>query len=207
MVVLPTERGPETLGEDGRLNVGAVKLMADGALGSRGAALHDSYCDDPGNTGLVLVPGDEIEGVTLEAGSARLPGVRARHRRSRQSPGAGRLRARARPRAPRRTIACAWSTRRSSADDDIPRFRRLGVLPSMQATPLHSGHGVGGRAPGPRPAARGLRLALAAGDRRRSSPAARTSRWRPPTRSTGSTPRDAPAPRAATIRAGSPSSG
>src|SRR4029077_11611064 len=61
------ERGPESFGDDGRLTVGAVKLMADGALGSRGAALHDAYCDDPGNTGLVLVPGDEIEGVTLEA--------------------------------------------------------------------------------------------------------------------------------------------
>src|SRR6185295_3547067 len=61
------ERGPESFGVDGRLTVGAVKLLADGALGSRGAALHDSYCDDPGNTGLVLVPGDEVEGVTLEA--------------------------------------------------------------------------------------------------------------------------------------------
>src|SRR5207237_1292602 len=33
------EHGPETIG-DGRVVVGALKLMADGALGSRGAALH-----------------------------------------------------------------------------------------------------------------------------------------------------------------------
>src|SRR5437016_4104304 len=46
------EHGPERLG-DGRLAIGALKLMADGALGSRGPALHGPYCDDPGHTGLV----------------------------------------------------------------------------------------------------------------------------------------------------------
>jgi predicted amidohydrolase YtcJ len=38
----------------GRLTVRAVKLFADGALGSRGAALHDDYADEPGNRGLLL---------------------------------------------------------------------------------------------------------------------------------------------------------
>ena len=60
------ERGPETVG-DGRLVVGAVKLWLDGALGSRGAALHAPYCDDPGNTGLVLVPPEDVERLTLDA--------------------------------------------------------------------------------------------------------------------------------------------
>src|SRR5919108_231417 len=36
------EHGPERPG-DGRLTIGALKLMADGALGSRGAALHEPY--------------------------------------------------------------------------------------------------------------------------------------------------------------------
>ncbi len=40
----------------GRLDVRAVKLFADGALGSRGAALLDGYADDPGNHGLFLLP-------------------------------------------------------------------------------------------------------------------------------------------------------
>jgi predicted amidohydrolase YtcJ len=39
---------------DARLSVRAVKLFADGALGSRGAALHEDYADDPGNRGLLL---------------------------------------------------------------------------------------------------------------------------------------------------------
>jgi predicted amidohydrolase YtcJ len=40
--------------EVGLLTVRAVKLYADGALGSRGAALFDDYSDDPGNRGLFL---------------------------------------------------------------------------------------------------------------------------------------------------------
>ena len=43
-------------GEAGRLTVRAVKLYADGALGSRGAALLEDYADDPGNRGLLLSP-------------------------------------------------------------------------------------------------------------------------------------------------------
>jgi predicted amidohydrolase YtcJ len=42
--------------ELGRLSVRAVKLFADGALGSRGAALLEPYEDDSGNTGLWTTP-------------------------------------------------------------------------------------------------------------------------------------------------------
>jgi len=38
------------------LNVRAIKLYADGALGSRGAALLEPYADDPGNYGLIVKP-------------------------------------------------------------------------------------------------------------------------------------------------------
>lgn len=41
--------------ESGLLTVRAVKLFADGALGSRGAALLEDYADDPGNRGLLLL--------------------------------------------------------------------------------------------------------------------------------------------------------
>ncbi|CAN5616606.1 amidohydrolase [soil metagenome] len=44
----------DTLGLGGRLAVRALKLYADGALGSRGAALLDDYHDDPGNRGLLI---------------------------------------------------------------------------------------------------------------------------------------------------------
>ena len=38
----------------GRLRMRGVKLMIDGALGSRGAALIEDYSDDPGNRGLLV---------------------------------------------------------------------------------------------------------------------------------------------------------
>lgn len=40
---------------DGMLQIRSVKISADGALGSRGAALHQSYSDQPGHTGLLLL--------------------------------------------------------------------------------------------------------------------------------------------------------
>jgi predicted amidohydrolase YtcJ len=44
----------------GMLTIRAVKVYADGALGSRGAALLEPYADDPGNTGLLVTPPEEI---------------------------------------------------------------------------------------------------------------------------------------------------
>jgi len=46
--------------EVGLLTVRAVKMYADGALGSRGAALHEPYSDDPGNRGLFLTAPDDL---------------------------------------------------------------------------------------------------------------------------------------------------
>ncbi len=46
------KKGPQVLEE--HLVVRAVKLYADGALGSRGAALLEPYSDDPGNCGLLV---------------------------------------------------------------------------------------------------------------------------------------------------------
>ncbi|RKH22278.1 amidohydrolase [Corallococcus praedator] len=43
------------------LSMRAVKFLADGALGSRGAALHDDYSDEPGQRGLLLLSPEELE--------------------------------------------------------------------------------------------------------------------------------------------------
>ena len=45
---------------DGRLQMRAVKLYVDGALGSRGAALIEDYSDDAGNDGLLLMTPDQL---------------------------------------------------------------------------------------------------------------------------------------------------
>ena len=126
------ERGrPESMG-DGYLTVGAIKLWLDGALGSRGAALHAPYCDDPGNTGLVLMPPEEVRRLTREAASlgfhvwVHAIGDRANTLVldvfEQVLAGAG-------PR-PRLRVEHAQIL----APADIPRFARLGVVPSMQPT-------------------------------------------------------------------------
>ena len=125
-------RGPETIG-DGRVVIGALKLLADGALGSRGAALHDAYCDDPGNTGLVLVPGEEIERLTLEAGALGFQ-VCVHAIGDRANTLVLDAFERALARAPRPDHRLRVEHAQVLADADVPRFRRLGVLPSMQAT-------------------------------------------------------------------------
>lgn len=61
------KRGPET-GEF--LTVRAIKLYADGALGSRGAALWQPYTDDKANTGLLITSKEQIEKVSREAAAA-----------------------------------------------------------------------------------------------------------------------------------------
>jgi hypothetical protein len=44
-----------------RLTLRSVKLMLDGALGSRGAALHQDYSDEPGHKGLLVLSPEEYE--------------------------------------------------------------------------------------------------------------------------------------------------
>ncbi|NIO29111.1 MAG: amidohydrolase family protein [Candidatus Latescibacteria bacterium] len=55
----------------GYVSLRAVKLYADGALGSRGAAMLEPYSDDPRNTGLILTAPDslyEMSRLALDAG-------------------------------------------------------------------------------------------------------------------------------------------
>ena len=53
--------------DGGRLQMRAVKLYMDGALGSRGAALHDDYHDDAGNRGLLLIQPQALDDVLKRA--------------------------------------------------------------------------------------------------------------------------------------------
>lgn len=55
---------------DGMLAVRAVKLFADGALGSRGAWLSQPYSDEPGTRGLEVTPEARLADVIRRAASA-----------------------------------------------------------------------------------------------------------------------------------------
>src|SRR5262249_28381519 len=59
-------KGP-LVGYKGRLTVRAVKMYADGALGSRGALLLQPYNDDPNNKGLAVSTVDHMSDVAKQA--------------------------------------------------------------------------------------------------------------------------------------------
>jgi len=61
------KRGRQIALYDGRLWIRSIKLVADGALGSRGAALLEPYSDDPGNTGLITTTPERIKSVAVRA--------------------------------------------------------------------------------------------------------------------------------------------
>jgi predicted amidohydrolase YtcJ len=125
--------GPRSAMHGGRLWVRAVKLYADGALGSRGAALIEPYNDDPGNRGLLLSAPEHIRSVASRALAAGFQ-VNTHAIGDRGN----------------RIVLDAYEqalTARPTADhrfriehaqilhvEDIPRFAALGVIPSMQAS-------------------------------------------------------------------------
>ena len=110
----------------------AIKLYADGALGSRGAALLAPYSDDPGNTGLVITPPEEIERVArLALARGWQVGVHAiGDRANRNVLDAFERAGCALTRDHRFRIEHAQVV----APADIARFAKLGVIASMQPT-------------------------------------------------------------------------
>lgn len=61
------QRGPQSALYDGHLWVRAIKQWADGALGSRGAALLEDYSDDPGNRGYFVTDSAVILATAVSA--------------------------------------------------------------------------------------------------------------------------------------------
>ncbi len=129
------QSGPDTAGHAGRLTVRALKMYADGALGSRGAALIQPYSDDPGNRGLTLTSNAELSKAATQcidkgfqlcvhaigdrANNLVLnvyEDVLSHH--------------------PAQASAARFRVEHAQVLDpgDIPRFHRLSVLPMMQPT-------------------------------------------------------------------------
>ena len=127
------EIGPQIGLFDNHLTIRAIKLYADGALGSRGALLLEPYSDDPENSGLSVTPesdlrkrfaegikhgfqiathaiGDSGNHLILDIVEENLEGELQNDHRSRIEHA--------------QVISL----------DDIQRINRLGVVPSMQPT-------------------------------------------------------------------------
>ncbi|MCP2605335.1 amidohydrolase [Candidatus Aminicenantes bacterium AH-873-B07] len=61
------DKGPEIEYGNNFLTIRSIKMFADGALGSRGAALLEPYSDDPTNTGLITFDPDKALQVMIKA--------------------------------------------------------------------------------------------------------------------------------------------
>ena len=128
-----TSIGPRSDLYNGRIWVRSIKLYADGALGSRGAALLAPYSDDAGNTGLLVTPPADLEKVAeLALRRGFQVGVHAiGDRGNRVVLDAYDQALKAVPTADHRfRIEHAQVI----SPSDIPRFAQLGVIPSMQAS-------------------------------------------------------------------------
>ena len=123
---------------DPRLAVRSIKLYMDGALGSRGAALEEPYSDDPGNRGLYVNPPEEIlrvsiaglkSGIQIETHAIGDRGNRVALDQYEKAlatvPPGERAIAEPRFRIEHAQVVAAA---------DMPRFKTLGVIASMQTS-------------------------------------------------------------------------
>jgi predicted amidohydrolase YtcJ len=118
------------------LTVRAIKAYADGALGSRGAALLEDYSDEPGHRGLLLTPPERLAAVALEARKAgwQLWVHAIGDRGNRIVLDAYQSAASAAPSAPEGGQRPRIEHAQVIAPDDFPRFARIGVIASIQPT-------------------------------------------------------------------------
>lgn len=128
-----SESGPVRSYANDRLALRSVKLYADGALGSRGAAMLHPYSDDPENKGLLFYSQEELTGMIMKAASrgyqtnVHAIGDRANRvvldafEQVKDSLGGQELRHR---------IEHAQIV----APEEIPRFKELDIIASMQPT-------------------------------------------------------------------------
>lgn len=133
------KRGPQIGLGDNRLTIRSIKLYGDGALGSRGAWLHEPYTDASNEIGMVVTPLDNIKNVVFE-------GLKNGFQVCTHAIG-----------DKANTVALdfyeeAFSTYPDKAKDhrfriehaqhlieeDIPRFAAMGVIPAMQAIHMSS---------------------------------------------------------------------
>lgn len=117
----------------GRLKMRGVKLYADGALGSRGAALLADYSDEKGNRGILVTSEEALRAAMVKARDCGIQvathGIGDRGNRIildlyQQVLGS------------QATSDHRWRDEHSQvvALEDIPRFAKLGVMASMQPT-------------------------------------------------------------------------
>lgn len=126
------QRGPQSGLYDNRLWIRSIKLYADGALGSRGAALLDPYADDARNVGLLKSTPDHLRDVSTRAlkHGFQVATHAIGDRGNRVALDAYEAALEAVP-----VVDHRFRIEHVQVLDhaDVPRFAKLGVIPSMQA--------------------------------------------------------------------------
>jgi predicted amidohydrolase YtcJ len=123
-----------------RLTVRTIKVVSDGALGSRGAALIAPYSDKPDTSGFFTVKAEELRPMLIEALRKGIQvethaiGDRANRFILDEYANAFKVV----PVAERKVAEPRWRVEHAQIVDpaDLPRFAKLGVIPSMQ--PSHA---------------------------------------------------------------------
>jgi predicted amidohydrolase YtcJ len=136
MVAMPSAFGEQYLKSGPQqhgpyLDVRSMKIVIDGAMGSRGAAMLESYVDDPGNTGLLMWKEPELLRV-LKA--AKASGIQSNiHAIGNR---ANRMVLDAYEQIGVRGLRWRIEHAQLLSAQDIPRFAKLDVIASMQ--PIHA---------------------------------------------------------------------
>jgi len=132
--------GPVIEAYGNRLNLRAIKVVSDGALGSRGAALLEPYSDSPDSKGFLRVKEEDLlpmlkealqKGIQVEThaiGDYANRFVLDEYEKALQAV----------PKSQRKIAEPRWRIEHSQIVNptDIPRFAKLGIIPSMQ--PSHA---------------------------------------------------------------------
>jgi predicted amidohydrolase YtcJ len=132
--------GPVIEAFSNRLNVRAIKVVSDGALGSRGAALLAPYSDAPDSSGFLRVKEAELlpmleealrKGIQVETHA--IGDYANRFTLDQYEKALKRV-----PQAQRKFANPRWRVEHAQIVNpaDIPRFAKLGIIPSMQ--PSHA---------------------------------------------------------------------
>ncbi len=136
MVWMPSTFGEEFLKSGPKnygpyLDVRSMKLVMDGAMGSRGAAFLEPYSDDPGNSGLLMWKEEDLMRVLEEAKSAGIQvGIHAIGDR------ANRMILDAYEKTGVKGLRWRIEHVQVLSPSDIPRLAKLDVIASMQ--PIHA---------------------------------------------------------------------
>ncbi|WP_412972365.1 amidohydrolase [Glaciecola sp. MF2-115] len=119
--------------EDDMLSIRSVKAYGDGALGSRGAALIEPYSDDKDNHGLLVTPQEELPNLFNKVLGANFQlnfhAIGDRANRLALQHFASTFKT-----FPENTERHRIEHAQVIAVEDIPLFKTLGVIPSMQPT-------------------------------------------------------------------------